>query len=232
MTTVFFSYSHADEDLRDMLEKHLSALKHQRLIDTWHDRCIRAGDELGGEISGNLESADIILLLVSADFISSSYCYDVEMRRALERHNAEEARVIPVILRACDWKDTPFGKLLAVPKDGRPVRSWPDIDDAFLDVVRALKVVIGEKRESRTRAAPHSVALEEPMPEVATDRPSLVSPPRSSNLRLRKRFSEADRDAFLEYSFTFIANFFENSLSELEVRNTDITKKISSNRQQ
>lgn len=135
VTKLFFSYSHADEDLRDTLEKHLSALKHQGLIETWHDRRILLGDELDNEIADNLEQADVILLLISADFIASRYCYSVEMKRAIERHETGKARVIPVILRSCDWHDTPFGKLMAAPKDGRPVKSWPDLDDAFLNVV-------------------------------------------------------------------------------------------------
>ena len=233
MTTVFFSYSHVDEDLRDMLEKHLSALKHQGMIDTWHDRCIRAGDEFSSETSDKLESASIILLLVSADFIASSYCYDVEMKRALERHHSGEARVIPVILRACDWRDTPFGTLLATPKDGRPVRSWPDLDDAFLDVVRTLKAAVQETRGHRTqfqqRANPadREMALTGPVP---TD---IVAHPRSSNLRLRKQFSEADKDSFRDKAFEFMANYFESSLSELEARNGDVTtrfRRIDQNR--
>lgn len=222
MTSVFFSYSHADEDLRDTLEKHLAALKHQGLIDTWHDRCVLAGDEFDGEISDNLEKVNIILLLVSADFISSRYCYDIEMKRAIERHKAGEARVIPVILRACDWHDTPFGKLMAVPKDGRPVRSWPDLDDAFLDVVQSIKRAIRETDGTHSRAAAPMVAATEP----ATTIPHVVSRPRSSNLRTRKSFSEADRDEFLDSAFEFMAVFFENSLAELEKRNAVISAKF------
>ena len=226
MTTVFFSYSHADENLRDMLEKHLSALKHQGLIDTWHDRRIRAGDEFSSEISDNLERADMILLLVSADFISSRYCYDVEMTRALERHQGGEAKVIPVILRACDWKDTPFGKLLAVPKDSLPVRSWPDIDDAFLDVVRSLKAAIQETSVAKRTLGQRVDRSDRTIPQSGSNPGSVVFRPRSSNLRLRKQFSEADRDSFLETAFEFIARYFENSLSELEARNADITTRF------
>lgn len=230
MTSVFFSYAHADEDLRNMLEKHLAALKHQGLIDTWHDRCILPGDELDGEISDNLEAADIILLLVSADFISSKYCYDIEMQRAMERHDAKEARVIPVILRACDWHDTPFGKLMAAPKDGRPVRSWPDLDDAFLDIVHSIKRALreaGAGTPSRPAGAVNSPA--KPAIAARTAAPG----PRSSNLRMTKIFTEADRDAFLDSAFTFIAAYFENSLAELEARNEGIAtnfRRIDNNR--
>lgn len=126
MPTLFFSYSHADEALRDQLEKQLAMLKRQGAIETWHDRRIGAGSDFGSEIDDHVNKDDIILLLVSSDFLASDYCYDREMLRAMERHKAGEAVVIPVILRACDWHNAPFGKLNAVPRDGRPVTLWPD----------------------------------------------------------------------------------------------------------
>jgi hypothetical protein len=125
MATLFFSYSHRDEALRDQLETHLSMLKRQGFIETWHDRRITAGEVFGNAISANLERADIVLLLVSPDFLASDYCYKKEMTRALERHDAAECRVIPVILRPCDWHDAPFGRLLAAPKDGKPITQCP-----------------------------------------------------------------------------------------------------------
>ena len=119
MSILFFSYSHADENLRDQLEKHLVALQRQGVISSWHDRRITAGTELADAIDGHLDAADVILLLISPDFIASDYCYDREMKRAMERHRTGDARVIPVILRPCDWKDLPFGTLLAY-AEGRP----------------------------------------------------------------------------------------------------------------
>lgn len=218
MIKLFFSYSHADEQLRDTLEKHLSALKRQGLIDTWHDRRILAGDELDHKIAQSLEEADIILLLVSADFLASAYCYDVEMQRAVERHNAGEARVIPVILRPCDWHDAPFGKLLAAPKDGHPVTSWPDLDEAFLDVVRSIKAAI------RERTGPQPTGAQSTMPSPAnTAAVPVVEQARSSNLRTQRTFAESDKDSFVDSTFEFMASFFENSLAELEARNDDLT---------
>ncbi|MES9969977.1 MAG: toll/interleukin-1 receptor domain-containing protein, partial [Candidatus Thiodiazotropha sp.] len=102
MVEVFFSYSHQDEGLRNELEIHLSLLRRQGAIDIWSDHRIGPGEELGGEIDRHLESADIILLLVSPNFLNSDYCYDIEMKRAMERHEHGETRVIPVILRPCD----------------------------------------------------------------------------------------------------------------------------------
>jgi len=92
VASVFFSYSHADENLRDQLEKHLSVLKHQGVIGTWHDRRIPAGRTLSKEIDAHLESADILLLLVSSDFLASEYCYDIEMK--LTNQISEIAQVI------------------------------------------------------------------------------------------------------------------------------------------
>jgi hypothetical protein len=136
---VFYSYSHKDEDLRDELEKHLSILKHQGVIQSWHDRRIGAGREWASEIDTHLNTAHVILLLISADFLASDYCYEVEMKQAMGRHEAEEARVIPVILRPCDWRGAPFGKLQALPKDAKPVTSWPDPDEAFLNIAQGIR---------------------------------------------------------------------------------------------
>jgi hypothetical protein len=141
---VFFSYSHKDEELRDELEKHLSILKRQGVITGWHDRRIGAGREWAGEIDTHLNTADVILLLISSDFLASDYCYDVEMKRAMERHEAGEARVIPVILRPVDWKGAPFGKLQALPTDAKPVTEWPNRDGAFLNVAQGIRAAVEE----------------------------------------------------------------------------------------
>ncbi|HYT28183.1 MAG TPA: trypsin-like peptidase domain-containing protein [Ktedonobacteraceae bacterium] len=141
---VFYSYAHKDEGLRDELDTHLALLKRQKLITGWFDREISEGKELEGEIAEHLNSAPIILLLVSTAFMASDYCYDKEMQRAMERHEAKEARVIPIILRPCDWHSAPFGKLKALPKDGKPVISWSNRDEAFLDIAQALRRVVAD----------------------------------------------------------------------------------------
>lgn len=139
---IFFVYSHADEHLKDELEKHLSLLKRTGDIFAWHDRRITPGSEWKNKIDDQLNTAQIILLLVSADFLASDYCYDVEMKHALKLHDAKTSCVIPVILRACDWKNAPFGKLQAVPKDGRPITSWTNRDEAFADLVMQIRKCI------------------------------------------------------------------------------------------
>ena len=145
--SLFYSYSHKDETLRNELETHLKLLQRQGLISTWHDRKITAGAEWMSQIDRNLETADIILLLVSADFIASEYCYNIEMKRALERHEEGCARVIPVILRDLDWHSAPFGKLQALPEDGKAVMLWPDKDSAWKDVARGIRKAVEGLRE-------------------------------------------------------------------------------------
>lgn len=228
MPSVFFSYSHADEALRDQLEKQLSLLKRQGIIDVWHDRRIVAGQDFTKEIDRHIETDDIILLLVSADFIDSDYCYNNEMTRAMTRHKTGDAIVIPVILRACDWHGAPFGKLNATPPDGRPITQYPDRDQAFLEVAKAVRAAV-EHLESRDTKAPSRATSKPAKISTATDR----SGPRSSNLRIAKQFSERDRDAFKVESFEFMAKFFENSLAELAERNPNIEgnfRRIDANR--
>lgn len=153
--TVFFSYSHKDEDLRDELAAHLSLLKRQKIIKVWHDREISAGTEWANQINENLNAADIILLLISANFLASDYCYDLEMKRAMERHQAGEARVIPIILRPCDWQGAVFGKLQALPKNGKPVIKWDFVDDALLNIVQGIRKIAEEIADE---AAPNTLS--------------------------------------------------------------------------
>jgi internalin A len=139
---VFYSYSHKDETLRDELETHLTLLKRQKFIESWHDRCISGGQNLDQQIDTNLQAADIILLLVSADFIASNYCYEIEMKEALLKHSKGEAVVIPIIIRSVDWTDAPIGKLSALPVDGKAVSSWENRDEAWKNVAQGIKRVV------------------------------------------------------------------------------------------
>ncbi|MGA9996091.1 MAG: TIR domain-containing protein [Pyrinomonadaceae bacterium] len=143
---IFYSYSHADEKFRKKLQKHLSALKRNGAILDWYDREITAGSNWSREISENLYHSQVILLLISADFIDSDYCYDVEMKRALEMHERGKAKVIPIILRPVDWAGTPFAKLQALPRDGKPITTWENQDEAWVDVVRGIRAVCWELR--------------------------------------------------------------------------------------
>jgi hypothetical protein len=148
---LFCSYCHRDEKLRKQLETQLKLLQRQGVIACWHDRLIGAGQEWKAQISRNLEQAHIILLLVSADFISSDYCYDIEMTRALARHEAGEARVIPVVVRDVDLSDVPIAKLQVLPRDGRAVTLWSNRDAAWRNVVEGIKRAAEELRKPPAR---------------------------------------------------------------------------------
>lgn len=218
---VFFSYSHQDEGLRNELEKHLSVLRRQGVIDIWTDHRIGPGEEIGGEIDRHLESADIILLLVSPDFLNSDYCYDIEMKRAMERHESGEARVIPIILRPCDWQSAPFGGLKALPADGKPVSKHQSLDDAFVEVARAIRRMAEQLRPATT------------VSEHVEPAAGISQRGRSSNLRVRQEFTDRQRHRFIDDSFEYIAQYFEGSLAELEARNPDVEtsfKRVDANR--
>lgn len=118
---IFLCYAHEDEALLNKLKTYLKPLQRQKLIDTWCDRDISAGKPWEQEIKERLNAADIILLLVSPDFMASDYCSSVEMQQALERHKLGEARVIPVILRHVFWQEEPVGTLQALPTDAKPI---------------------------------------------------------------------------------------------------------------
>ncbi|MFL6215109.1 MAG: toll/interleukin-1 receptor domain-containing protein [Blastocatellia bacterium] len=139
---IFYSYSHRDERLRKQLEDHLSVLQRRGLIAGWHDRDIDAGTEWKTQIDSHLQTAQIILLLISGSFLASDYCYGLEMTTAMERHERREARVIPVILRPCMWQDAPFARLQVLPRDGKPVTKWPSPDDGFLSVAEGIHAVV------------------------------------------------------------------------------------------
>jgi tetratricopeptide (TPR) repeat protein len=146
----FISYSHRDERYRKDLEDHLALLRRQGMISVWHDRKIRAGQDFAREIDSELERADIVLLLVSARFIASDYCFGLEMTRAMERHDHEAAQVVPIILDHCDdWESTPFGKLTALPTDGKPISAWRPKSRAYADIVRGLRIICQDAARSR-----------------------------------------------------------------------------------
>jgi hypothetical protein len=145
---VFISYSHKDETLREELETHLSPLKRQGLIGVWHDRRISAGTEWKGVIDEELKRADVVLMLVSPNFVASDYCYDVEMGQAMKQHEAGTTRVIPILVRPVDFHELPFARLQALPRDAKPVVTWSSRDEAWLDVARGIRQVVAAKGAS------------------------------------------------------------------------------------
>ncbi|MEZ2332700.1 toll/interleukin-1 receptor domain-containing protein [Mesorhizobium sp. RCC_202] len=134
----FISYSHADVALKAELIKHLSPLKRAGLIDAWHDEKIEAGEKWAEAIAKNLETAEVVVLLVSVDFINSDYCNTVELTRALQREQEKSLVVIPVIARECLWKYEPFSQFQAA-LGGKAISSFPDRDDGLTQVAEAIK---------------------------------------------------------------------------------------------
>ena len=190
MAKVFYSYSHRDEGLRDELGNHLAPLHRQGLIAEWHDRKIGPGTEWEGQIDTHLDEAEIILLLISSDFIASDYCYDVELNRAMERHEAEEAYVIPIILRPVDWEGAPFAALQALPRDAEPVTSWENQDEAFRDISQAIRRKIEELRNGSTgeqtqRRATREQSSEERSQMIPQTKPFVVFEGTGEGLRVR-----------------------------------------------
>jgi hypothetical protein len=146
---VFFSYASRDKLLRDRLEEHLSMLKYRGLITTWHDREIHMDADRAQQVEALLQRSQIILLLISATFIASSYCYGVEMRLALQLHEQRKAIVIPVLLRPVHFASAPFARLAPLPRNGRPVTQWRDRDSAFVDVALHIEQVAEDYMRSR-----------------------------------------------------------------------------------
>lgn len=139
---VFVSYSHIDHEIHRQLLVHLQPLCRRGLIQIWHDQLIKPGDEWEAEIWGKLDEADFVLLLISADFVASEFCYQKELTRALERHDSGQATVIPIIARNCLWHELPFGKLQALPDKAIPICSHGHIDDALTNVASGILKVL------------------------------------------------------------------------------------------
>ncbi|MFL5698174.1 MAG: FxSxx-COOH system tetratricopeptide repeat protein [Ktedonobacteraceae bacterium] len=152
---VFYSYADADEPLRIELDKHLSQLQRDGLIAAFHKRQITAGTDWTKALDQHLNTASIILLLVSPDFLASDYCYEIEMQQALQRHEANEARVIPIMVRPVDWQNAPFEKLQALPSNGKPITQWRNRDAAFADVAQGIRAALKDVQRLMV-ATPHT----------------------------------------------------------------------------
>ncbi|MDQ5937359.1 MAG: hypothetical protein QG574_4718 [Cyanobacteriota bacterium erpe_2018_sw_21hr_WHONDRS-SW48-000092_B_bin.40] len=202
----FFSYSHVDEVLRESLERHLTPLKREADLDLWYDRKMTAGSDLNSVISENLLRADIVLFLISSDFLHSHYCYNIEFLSTLERHLRNEVRIIPIIGRTCDWQSTPISKLLVTPQDGKPIDLWPNFDAACFDVIKQVRMVINElKLPKKTMVA---------LPKALT---SVVSEP----FRLPMPVTEFDRRVSLHKAFQDCQNYFRSNIELVESQNTN-----------
>ncbi len=169
MVKIFISYAHLDKEYKDQLEKHLAVLKRNGEIAPWTDKMLVGGETWDQSIIDALNDAELIICLVSSDFLSSDYCYEIEMKGALKRHEDREAIVVPIILRPCDWTSTPFAGLQALPMTGRPIKDWGDQDEAFLNVVEGLKKSIHTIRRRRSGEAEHEHTHTQPVAHESAD---------------------------------------------------------------
>jgi hypothetical protein len=142
---VVYSYAPRDESLRERLGVHLKLLERQGFIEPWHDRRIPAAGEKASPVDRHIKEADIVLLLVSADLLASDYCWNAEMKLAMERHEAGKATVVPILLRPCDWSSAPFATLAALPKDGIPVTRWTDPEDAWAEIAQGIRQIVTDR---------------------------------------------------------------------------------------
>src|SRR5260370_9816278 len=182
--SIFISYAHEDESWRQRLEVHLSLLRRQGLIADWHDRQILAGEEWARAIDEHLETASLILLLISPDFLASDYCYGIEMQRALERYKSGEVQVIPIILRPVDWEGAPFAYLQCFPRDARPIAEWDNLCAAFRDITRGIRAAIEQFPSPPT--VPQPVSAPSGVPATANTRVP-TSPTDRNRQRMLKR---------------------------------------------
>lgn len=145
---VFYSYSHKDAELRERLGTYLAPLRQQQKITDWHDRQIQPGANWETEITSQLDSAELILLLVSADFLASEYCFGVEMERALARLKRGEVKVVPILLKPCLWEESRFSELQIIPRNGKAIASCPSVDEALADVASEIRTLVSEAPSS------------------------------------------------------------------------------------
>lgn len=199
----FISYSHHDKAALDRLHVHLKNLTRGGHIETWYDRDILAGGDLNAEIARELEAADLFLLLVSPDFIASDYCVEREMKRALERHAAGAARVVPIIVEECDWKAMgELRQLKAVPTDGKAISEWANANTAYLNVVQELRRIIEADGlpPTVTTAAPKPVAVR----------------PATTRYRAKRQFDQIDKSDFRDAAFVIIKDYFRRATMEID----------------
>ena len=195
-TNAFISYSHADEKSLERLHKHLAMLRRDGALNAWTDHQIIPGDRLDNEVRTNLDKSEIFVALVSPDYLASNYCYEKEFQYALSLYEAGKIRIVAVILEPCDWLSSPLKDFLALPKDGKPVSTWTNQNNAYLDVVNGLRRII-----------------EAPRP--ATKERSIVGSITGRRPRVKRDFDAIQKAEFADKAFEVIKSYFQTSCEEL-----------------
>jgi hypothetical protein len=200
MKTIFNSYSHQDEAALNRLHTHLAVLQREKEIFNWFDRKIFAGEKIDDKISEQLENSDIFLALISPDFLASNYCYEKEMFRAIELHKAGRLQIVSVIIEPCDWQSTPLADFKVLPKDGRAIAEWTNVNVAYLDVVKEIRRLVNQKP-----------VVQETIPIA-----SPFTPAASSRYRIKRTFDAVDKADFRQSAFKVIRDYFHASISEID----------------
>jgi len=223
LVLAFISYSHIDEKFVGELKSHLSVLIRNNEISTFYDRDIAVGSYLDTSIRQNMEKASIIFLLVSSDFLGSDYCYDIEMKFAFELSATNQSRIVPVIIRPCDWRSTELAKYLVAPTDGVAISLWPNKDSAYLDVVKQVRRALSEVSQNEM----FGVAPLRQLPQTEAGQRA-KDPQRFSPVipRIRRERTDLERSTYLRDSFGFIRTYFEEGLRQLKISDSRVDFEI------
>lgn len=182
-------------------------LQREGLVSAWFDRAILAGDDLGAEIKGRLDAADVFIALVSPDYLDSNYCYEKEFEYALALYEQGRIRIVPVIVEPCDWLSSPLQKFMALPKDGKPISEWTNANNAYLDVVIGLRrLVAQDEREPRPSSG-------------SSGQPDEVAPRR---VRLKRDFDVIEKADFADKTYQTILAYFRSAADELSRASEDL----------
>lgn len=196
----FISYSHKDEVYLKKLQVTLAQVKRQGLLQNWTDHDIEAGDRLSQKIDKELDLSQLFIALVSPDYIASNYCYDKEFKRAQQLEMENKIKIVPIICRPCDWKNTPFSEFKVIPKDGKAISDWQNEDSAFFNIIEMLRLLIEQKPDSPTTTSKQIERTERKF---------------EGNYKVRKEFDIVQKSNFVDKTFEEVKAFLKDYLEEL-----------------
>lgn len=194
----FISYSHKNENYLERLHTHLANLKRDGLIHTWTDEAIMAGEKFEESISGSLKDSTIFIALLSPDYIGSKYCYEKEFELALKMQEEGKIIIIPIILEPCDWLSTPFNQFKALPKDGKPISDWSNINTAFLGVIQGIRHLLENQGSIEIQGNDKNVNLKA-----------------VRSYKVKKDFDSIEKLEFVEKAFIELKEHLKNNIKEV-----------------
>lgn len=206
----FVSYAHVDDARRERLHRHLAMLRRDGLIGEWTDHEILAGSPLDDDIAAALDQAGLFIGLLSPDYLHSDYCYEKEFARALELQTAGRLRIVGIVVEPCDWKNSPFGKLKVLPKDGKAIPDWTNENNAYLNVVDELRRIVSQP----------AIAAANPLPTAGALAPS------GRRYRVKQDFDAIQKSEFAENAFKAMASYFESACAEMHGANEHLRAKF------